>query len=481
MIRFAGMAHLSKPLKEGLKLYFPYDVEVDGHDLVIPDEECKKAIGSVIQYTNKTYNLKRDNHASIADDFITNYLNPLWELQPHNAKLSEASEAAYSQFKRIKISEKIDASELLDCINKIFMGSAKNDLKRILVDDIYPCLCRIDMKYVCFVGVEHRIWFITNIMKIMYMESKFGIDVARQKVLGNRALASVLPPWNEPLLMLEGFLSIDKRRISLPLYRWFSQMHCLGESPFETPAHKDMESYEILRTAANPFQAAETQESIALDLGNRRNEKYLFTCIEAVNSLYSYFLNLSVYTDDNDIFDFEKFIKAISSLHFLAIDLVELNYKYNSDYAKLRLTFSFIDKLANFQHYMKDKNIPESTYFEKYLSYETGKTCAKMLKYHFSRKDRELGNDMYKFALGVWECTYAKTKETSGSDNNDEEFILSILRTMRNTNHGGFLRGGNFEKAFFTGSPRAALEINFIPLILMLCLALDPEYFLEKI
>jgi hypothetical protein len=198
---------------------------------------------------------------------------------------------------------------------------------------------------------------------------------------------------------------------------------------------------------------------------------YLKAAIESVNSIMQ-FLNDPRSFHDANVFDGERMLRTQSVVGLMFADLSACN-DASSRYARDRLAFSYIDKLANLVYGFDKRKSNEGSTFRRALELSAGQRLAAAIKSKFQQQNATLGRDMGKFVTLVYRNIHASIRRQLEPPALSEQEVLERLWALRGTNHGAFLKGQKFEDLYHRAATAVPPGVQFLPLVFSWAMAAD--------
>jgi hypothetical protein len=309
---------------------------------------------------------------------------------------------------------------------------------------------------------------------------KYGSENIKKRIEEKKSFNNLLPSPVNILSYVEAVLTFSPFAVTLPFHRICSQLHFFNKQLWMFSHIGTENIYEMFLSDNEPLPIRSETDFLDLHrLGSFGSKKYFTVIVKGVNKLINFLNNPLTYADSNGVIDHQRLLQFHSAIHLMFSDLAAINFT-NSKYGKTRLSFSYLDKLANIKaNYLRieDRHADELM-FKRVLSLEHGNKLARMLNYHFGNEYDKLGLIMKKATINAYSRVHRSLEATVHDEINNEETKLQLLRCLRNTAHGSFLNRDQFDKVFYSDMS-VPFEIVYFPLLLTLGLILDTKKFLE--
>lgn len=448
-----------------------YSLHEDGDDWVVYDNDPKYLAGpdNVLITDEKFLRIKPKNYEQIAENYISGYLNNLFETRYAKKNIDRVPVPANLGF----------MTDIFKNKYEFFLANLNEDeLKNQLINNILPFMDDVmEAKYCCPVKVEPALQqSVISLNKIMLLTDKFDMDEAERLIFFRESLDSILPTPLDVLTYLESFLVFNPFAIGLPLNRVGSSLYFFQEGIWHFPQDYNRGIFDLFLTKIEPITDMEKADFLGVkDISHYAKRKYFYLAIKAVNQMMCYFNDPKNFTDANGQFNPQKALVSHSTLNLAFADLILMNMA-NSRYAWSRLAFSYMDKVANLVKGLKGVG-NEVEIFKVLCSYEFKSTIKRIIRHHMEGEYKQLSQLM----LRSIDRAYDEIMQCfRGIFKNFEEAELpEILRTLRNTNHGSFLDRNKFEQNFFRASPYVPYEFKHLPFFIAWSMAANMDEFLR--
>jgi hypothetical protein len=289
-----------------------------------------------------------------------------------------------------------------------------------------------------------------------------------------------LPSPIDILSYAEALLTFSPFSVTFPFNRIGSQIHFLGEKNWLFHRIATQGIYEMMLSSPSPLMGDYDFRLIDIaKIGSIAARQYFGIVIHSLNNMLCYFTNPLNHIINNGIINHQRILQTLCSLNFMIADIACMNFM-NSPYGKSRFALSYLDKLSNLiASYLGIKPNFEADLFKYFISSEFCDILIKIYKHHIGNVNDSLGNIFCQSTQNVFDSINKSINEMK--PDLDEAGILEIIRTMRNTAHGSFLKGDKFEVAFMETTMNIPGNIICLPLLITLGLALDTKYFIEMV
>jgi len=271
-------------------------------------------------------------------------------------------------------------------------------------------------------------------------------------------------------VMMQPFL------FALPMSRVGSALLFVRDGAWEFPWVANVGLFSAIADDTDPLAESRPEARAGLgEIGHNGARALCQLAVEGVNRVSAYLNDPRNFETSEGEFDFEKSVKVQTAIRLLFADALDIN-QTNSSYLKHRIAFSFLDKMANLLRHTAQGSSREDEIFCSLLSEAQRDRSIGTLRHVFRPNGARITTQITAFSRNTFDLIHDKVSDSIG--NNEENRILSHIRSLRNTNHGTFLTRAQFETLFYGSDGAVPYEIKNVPFVLMWTLVADPPRFL---
>lgn len=472
-IRLTGLAGLGGENKATIERYTGYSLEKEGNDWVVYDDDPALRAPQKDVLSLHSDGLSLGSASAIAEiaSECLGFLNPAFE--------------AVDQEKpsNISVSSNLGLISELEQARQFYFWEKTHHLAATLVGEVIPRMVKLGAKRVYPIRVNSEGFYSKiALAKISYLNRHHGLEIAQDKVLNERILEAALPSPIEPLQNLNALLFLSPYAFALPLERVGSALLFAPERTWQFPNILTSNIFDQIDSTNDVFG---TNKLTFLFLGRETSwrlvRQFIQLAVASINNLLRYFSDPVNFLAENGEFDELRLIKAHSLLRLMIADVKAINAT-SSHHGKSRLTFQFIDKIANLIVEMQptkaaSRKREETLAAQHFYRAEIFDELITILGYHGRQKDRRLGDLLTKAISRVATTTrddiQAVFKKAGEPDSNDRR--IEYFRILRNLGHGTFLDRKQFEELFLKLNPVIPTEFTYLPWLVLLALGLAPD------
>ncbi|WP_224962423.1 hypothetical protein [Geomonas subterranea] len=459
-IRFAGLAKEAAGKNVGIiSEWTGYEVEREGDDIVVPatDKQLLAGPRSVLLTEKRPLSLASEIE-KMADLYVNKYFKPQFEAKPKTGPFPITVSLPYGLHSRLE--EKRLA---------FFYSRTEDAVRKVLVTDILPFM-RDEMDatnvFPLAVDFQYQLAMIC-LNQVGAGISQFGSSEMGKRLDQRRTLSTLMPSPMNIAAYADVMMVFAPMAVTLPFGKIASSLHFKQHTLWDFDYLASRNIFETFGGPHDPMPVNRHEDFLNLSkLGAHGTKKYFVECVNAINTLMSWLNDPREYADEDGIVNHIKALQEQSSIYLMFSDMSAINFT-NHNYSKVRHVLSFLDKLANLKVArcgLKGRNI-EQDVFQSFFSPSFGQGLARLLKYRLKQSYDKLGWSLSNAVISL----YGQIEEGGAK---------SLVRSVRNYQHGPFLYGQQFEKIYFSEF-RIPFELSYMPLLMMWGLAIDRDGFLS--
>lgn len=475
VIRLSKLAAMGAQNKASIEAMTGYELAPDGSDWVVYDTDpALRTKRTFLSISSVGLRLKKDTYEQVAAECVK-YVHPVFE-----KKFTEKVPPTVSIAKNLGL-----ISDLDEARNHFFWAKPKH-LGKHLVDHVFPAMQRLGAIRVYPVSIEAEKYYQgIALTKISYLNQRHDLDIAKDKILNDRVLSAALPSPLEPLNALDSLLFAPPNAMAIPLHRVGSALLFTCNHTWHFPHILLSNIFDLLDSTEEPLST-----NALMDIFNSKQltknviQDYLSLAVEAINNLFSFLLNPLNFLGPHGELDELRQLKAHSLVRSLFADAKAINLT-NSFHAKSRLTFQFIDKMANLiLELSSDKELKRQKQIEtriacRFYSFEYFEKLKSILGYHGRQKGDALGKVLVGATSAIKRSCVnevgAAYKRAGKSRPPTDDQVVAYFRVLRNLGHGTYLDREQFEKLFLEVNPVIPSEFVYLPWLTLLAVGLSPQ------
>jgi hypothetical protein len=316
--------------------------------------------------------------------------------------------------------------------------------------------------------------------KTAVLIERFGYEEAKRLLLERSVFQGIeMTAGIELLSFVDALTRLFPLAFSLPVHRAGVSWQFYSDRPFIFQRGSEKGLYQEFIMGTSPRIDSSSSLVGLGDPSEKEIWQMLRQAVDGLNALMAHLNDWRTFLREDRTVDFLEQLRAYGSIFAFFSDVLAMNYS-REPHSQATFMFGAIDKLANFKAGMTGlSDREEQGIANEIVDLETGKELKRIINDDIG----ELRPELAKALLPIVGRCYGNLHRSLGRDmedgRGDGTQRAKRFRSLRNINHGAFLRGNQFHDLFVTGQGVVPPAVGVLPFLLALGLTTSPKRFIQ--